>query len=286
MNATSQTTHGFGAVAYWVDVFQGARWRGAGFFVLPRIVLTARHCLPDGARQGDVVDVRCGDGKVIPGVVRLPSDQVDLALVELSHEPDIPAALPRADRSARDEAWSNPYRPELNFPFLSGEVDDPSVAFLGADESQVEALQLNCRQALGDYSGYSGSPVERADRTDPALLGILVEQFPDRQDPDRASEVLFAVTMLEVLQRFDYFGLGHLVDLLTPRRAARPARAPDPEPGTARASMSERVAAAAQFSEWVLPLAEGGYLERDTVNLLLLQVAKDIVAGRDPGAGS
>lgn len=286
MSAASGAAPAHSGSDYWVDMLQGTRRLGAGFFVLPGLVLTARHCLPYRAADGDVVDVRCGDGKVIPGSVRLPRDGVDLALVELSHEPDLSVTLPNADRSERDEPWSNPYRPEPNFPFLSGEVDDPTVAFLGADDIQVEALQLSCRQALGDYSGYSGSPIERADRSDPALLGILVEQFPDRQDPERASEVLFAVTMLEVLRRFDYFGYGHLAKLLSPHPAARPVPAAAAERGPTDTSMSEQVSAAARFSEWVLPLVEGGYLNRDDVSVLLLQVAKDIVAGGGQGASS
>ena len=46
----------------------------------------------------------------------------------------------------------------------------------------IEAIQLDCSQPIGDYAGYSGSPIERSEPPDRRmLLGILLEQYPEQQ---------------------------------------------------------------------------------------------------------
>lgn len=78
----------------------------------------------------------------------------------------------------------------------------------------VDALQLKCRQHLGDYGGYSGSPVEKQFEQHAELIGLLVEQYFDRESPNRAANVLFAATIRGALQRFRTFDVSHLAAVL------------------------------------------------------------------------
>lgn len=81
--------------------------------------------------------------------------------------------------------------------------------------SLIEALQLGCTAHLSEYSGYSGGPVQRdAPGKNEAVLGMMLEQYPDRQDPERYSNVLFAATVAEVLRAFSTFEAINLVNML------------------------------------------------------------------------
>jgi hypothetical protein len=80
-------------------------------------------------------------------------------------------------------------------------------------------MQLGCVQDLGDYAGYSGSPIEGGGSDgESKLFGVLIEQYPEQYVDDGrsapASIVLFAATLTEVFRRFPDFDLGHLIDLL------------------------------------------------------------------------
>ena len=79
---------------------------------------------------------------------------------------------------------------------------------------EIEALRLAVPSSWG-LLGILRRPGRRyAPGREPSLLGILVEQFPDRQAPGRASDVLFAATIAEALRRFNCLALGHLVNVL------------------------------------------------------------------------
>lgn len=76
---------------------------------------------------------------------------------------------------------------------------------------------MTADQCLGDYSGYSGGPVETsAPDRQPVVVGILLEQVPDRADVGRNANVLFSATIKEAMQRFDHFDVLHLLDVLRP----------------------------------------------------------------------
>jgi len=74
---------------------------------------------------------------------------------------------------------------------------------------EVVLLQLHVREAVGDYGGYSGSPIEvnASSGFERLLVGILVEQArwrirnPDQRLPPVAN-VLYAVPISAVLQFF------------------------------------------------------------------------------------
>lgn len=155
--------------------------------------------------------------------------------------------IPVADRANVGVAWWNPYRPSLSHALLSGKIEAVPILYRCEGGDSVEAMQLGCVQDLGDYAGYSGSPIEggRVDG-ESKLFGVLIEQypehFPDNGVPRPASSVLFAVTISEVFRRFDCFDLGHLISLL-PSSSPGDAVVP-PESGGATAEYTSVLSAA------------------------------------------
>lgn len=267
---------------YVVEIFQDDARMGAGFFVMPQYVLTARHCLPANARDDDAFTVR-GPGEVpLPGLLRLPSGDADLALIEIVRLPDVPVQLLTADKSRHGDQWASPYRPGEDDPLLSGMVSEPLVPFLGANQWSFEAMQLKCHQVLGDYSGYSGSPVERSDAGDPTLLGILLEQYPDRQDHLRNTDVLFAATIKDALGRFERLAVGHLLRVLMdePDGQVRPSSA-QVQRGTQLAasvvpSLAKEVEGLEAYSDWLQKQVEAGYLDMGQARELTHRVARKV----------
>jgi hypothetical protein len=154
-------------------------------------------------------------------------------------------------------------------------------------------MQLGCVQDLGDYAGYSGSPIE-GDRSDgeSRLFGVLIEQYPEHY-PDHAmsrpaSMVLFAATISEVFRRFDCFDLGHLISLLpsssgdavTPSHdgAAKPATS-----DSAHIDVQSRIAAADAKIEALDEWRKRGLLDEQYVTALKLRVIERYLLGDDPG---
>ncbi|GGY03876.1 serine protease family protein [Streptomyces hiroshimensis] len=209
---------------YAVDLYQADRPLGAGFLLTRCFVLTADHCLRYLA--GETLEVRLENGSVIGGRVCRRIEEADLALIEILEPERVPLTLPTGDLARRGDRWRGLHRPSLSDPSLGGHVDEDAVDYTCVGGGRVQAIQLVAEQELGDYSGYSGGPVERVTTAErgPALLGILIEQYPDRQTPERAANVLFAVPLREVMARFPYFRTEHLLRVLEPpANAAVPA---------------------------------------------------------------
>lgn len=204
-----------GSADYWVEICQREKKLGAGFAVTRHYVLTALHCLR-GLDPGDEdLELAFADGEVAPGRVYECAPEADLALIDILKPRDRAFGLPGTDRAKPGDRWFAPYRPRNDDPHLAGDVVSGAIAYRCAAGHEIEALQLNCSQDIGNYSGYSGGPVER--RTAPlgsSLIGVLLEQYPDLS-ADRASGILFAATMAEAARRFDNFGVGHLMGILT-----------------------------------------------------------------------
>jgi hypothetical protein len=184
--------------------------------------------------------------------------------------PGDPYPLPVAHIARPGDRWRGPYRPSPSDVQLSGTVDDRTRLTCEAGGA-IEALQLTTDQHLGDYSGYSGGPVERsaeraADHDGSVVLGILLEQAPSRDATAAgrsAANVLFSATIAEAMRAFDYFDVGHLVDVLRPptRIGARDERVARPVRQTARADKAERVAETEIVLTAIRQWAEGGLID-------------------------
>jgi hypothetical protein len=163
---------------------------------------------------------------------------------------------------------------------------------------EIEALQLGCSEHLGDYAGYSGGPVERnAASGEPALLGVLLEQYPDRGVPGRASDVLFAATITEAVRRFECLGADRLLKALPAEHeklqecsapvkpdhrdtAAMPLHMPrglpDPDPGPGE-SLESRIAEANSIMTALREWTSSGLLSPLDGSTLALRAAKRVV---------
>lgn len=282
-----------GALPFWVEIWHKDSRLGAGFFVTRRYVLTARHCVLRAIQDGDpLVEVRCAGAVDAPIQARLYQQQIDadMALVEIIERPDVPVALPSADMCRTDERWRNPYRPLDSDPFLSGTVQAGPVAYRCAEGGAVSALQLQCDQALGDYSGYSGSPVQRVDEQDTTVLGILIEQYLDRHDGQRATDVLFAATMKDALGRFDCFDVGHLWKVLSVPETGEPADTSSAPSAAAQVSAShtprsavqDMVADATALAELAQGLVASQLLDPDSAKTQLRRIFNRIADGGFP----
>lgn len=268
----------------------GARL-GAGFMLTGCYVLTAHHCL-DGAVSGtEDVEIEFEGGEVLTGRVLRRSPEADLALIDVP-KADSGPVIPRVDHASPGQAWWNPYRPSLSHALLSGTIEAASAPYEFQAGGTVEAIQLRCVQDLGDYAGYSGSPIEGglADG-DSKLFGVLIEQYPqhypDGPSPRPASSVLFAVTMSEVFRRFDCFDLGHLISLL-PSSAdgdtleRRKGSGKPPVQSDVQSNIAMADAKLEALEEW----QKRGLLDEQSVTALKLRVIERHLLGDDAGEQS
>ncbi|MFC5148636.1 trypsin-like peptidase domain-containing protein [Streptomyces aureoversilis] len=290
---------------YAVDLYQADRPLGAGFLLTRCFVLTADHCLRYLSGDEERVSVRLGDGTAVGGRVCRRIEEADLALIEVLEPELVPLTLPVGDLPRRGDRWRGLHRPSLSDPHLGGRVDADAVDYTCVGGGRIQAMQLVAEQALGDYSGYSGGPVERVTTAErgAALLGVLIEQYPDRQAPDRAANVLFAVPLREVMSRFPHFRTDHLLRALEPpstvaepvgrheeQSATRGAAVPPPvavpvpvpvndPPGAEPAPVSVDMAVAkgeallSALKEW----SERGLIDPGQVAGLQVHIAKNVV---------
>ncbi|WP_405849137.1 serine protease [Streptomyces niveus] len=202
---------------YWVDLYQARQRLGGGFLVTRRFVLTALHCMRGLSTFDEDLDVVLADGTHVRGRVCRRDKDADLALIEIAAHCVVRQPVPAAGIARGGDRWRGPCRPAENEVELSGRIDSGAVSYLCEGGASIEALQLTADQRLGDYSGYSGGPVETLtqDRR-PTVVGILLEQVPDRAEAGRSANVLFAATIREAMQRFDHFDVLHLMDVLRP----------------------------------------------------------------------
>ena len=191
---------------------------GSGFAVAPRVVMTAHHVVR-GA-EGPITFAITRDRVVRVERVE-PDDILDVALLYV--DTDLPAAMP-ISQAIEGASWRVEARPNENDPLLTGTVDACRRSLVDERGHEVSFIQLRVDQQLGDYHGYSGSPVTLQSPRG-AVVGVLVEQLPWRaaglsSEPRPAANVLYAIPIQDAFVR-----LG-----IAASAAARPARFRVPHP--------------------------------------------------------
>ncbi|WP_328472458.1 serine protease [Actinoplanes sp. NBC_00393] len=239
---------------------------GAGLLYNRHFVLTANHCV----RRVDRVLVEYGEVRV-PGVVRERVVDHDTALIQLLDPVELIAPWRPLDTCLGGDGWYTSYRPTTKDPVLSGRVDEPSVEYKCENGGTVIAAQLITTQTVGDYAGYSGSPVARDRPGAPAtMIGMLIEQYPDRQNPDRASNVLFATTLQPTLRQFSLIGPENsIVELqYIPRQR---------EPVAREKKASELLDAGEEYLQRIQEWAARGLLPIEEIPALQAMVARQVI---------
>lgn len=183
------------------QILFGGRHEGFGFPLTSRKVVTALHVATAG--DPSALRFRPYGGTEVP-VVDVELDPVlDTAILHLDR--DVPALLRWREASASME-YMVESQPAPGDVYLTGTVEVPRARFTPDDGVEpIDGLQLHVKQGLGSYNGYSGSAV--ISRDDASVIGLLIEQVPDRRDeppPGQrpATGALWAVPIADIVKRF------------------------------------------------------------------------------------
>ena len=218
-------------------VLRGGQDRGSGFAITQDRALTAGHVVwdpatmaggPDGGAAGPpgpvlvyVVDREPTQVPVVVAYQPEDGEPITVTRIEVSTALDVavlylqrpaPASLPAAGGVAADEPWRVETRPGRRDSYtLNGTVTDPRRRMWNEGGKETTLIQLLVVQQVGDYKGYSGSPVIAA----PAggVLGVLVEQGRWRTSsqlgqPPPVANVLFAAPIDQVRSEFGLEGVA------------------------------------------------------------------------------
>ncbi|MET7425467.1 serine protease [Dactylosporangium sp. NPDC005555] len=173
------------------------RMAGAGFCVTDRIVATAAHVVRGRTAQDVAFETAAGHAVAVE---RIDVDAtIDVAMMWLVSS--LPVVAPLAEVLPSSE-WCVTARPRGNDPRLTGTVTAVDHLIDNSGGHEMSVLQLHVREDAGQYGGYSGSAVT----VDGAVVGILVEQVPERGagngGPPRSANVLYAVPIAHAVRRF------------------------------------------------------------------------------------
>ncbi len=183
---------------------------GSGFALTPRVVLTANHVVRN--REAPSLQFATEAGRRVPVERVERDDDRDIAVLHLSE--DVPDVL-RVGHAVERAAWQVETRPRGNDPQLTGTVSAARRPFKNAQGHETDVMQLLVEQELGDYRGYSGSPVVLQSPPGPgAVIGVLVEQLRWRIPAQNglpippASNLLYAIPIQDVLNQFGITALS------------------------------------------------------------------------------
>lgn len=199
----------------WARVARDGVDRGGGVLLAPRQLLTASHCV-QGVKIGDSetrLQVTVADRAPVHAVLQARAESADLALLKLSHSLGSAVRLPVASRGRRGDKWFAPSRPSKTDPELAGDVVGP-ILYDCQSGGRIDAVQLTTQSLLGDYAGYSGGPVFTTPEDRHNVIGVLIEQYPDRTDPDRFTNTLFAAAIDGAMDQFETLQTAYLLRML------------------------------------------------------------------------
>lgn len=189
-------------VTAWMGgIYVDGKFKGSGFRVGANLILTANHVVESTVS----VEFRPINGPTESAHLTDSDEVRDVAILQTAAA-TISSPLLWAP-AAPDDRWEVLTQPSANDPQLSGHVVTPERGMQNARMNFVTAMQLETSTQVGSYRGYSGSPVVAA--ANPAhVLGVLVEQGEWRSPVSfgqamGATNVLYAVPVLSVIQRFD-----------------------------------------------------------------------------------
>lgn len=197
----------------WVRIAHRGVNRGGGIPLTSQLVVTAAHCVA-GMEVGHGADELCVTigHDLVPTSAQLVEcvEAKDLALIRLTQPLGPSLRLPWASRCRRGDDWFAPSRPTMADPELDGSVTG-TVRYECAAGGVINAVQLTTQAHLGNYDGYSGGPVFLTPEESNRVIGLLIEQYPDRINLDRATNTLFAAAIEGVIEQFDTLGTGYLL---------------------------------------------------------------------------
>ena len=210
------------SLPYWFSIVYGDASCGGAFLISRKYALTATHCLPKGflaeSESAEPSRVRLISESGLALVATVSETDGDLALLEIAafRNHDIVAPQIHWEPVEKESSWEAPYRPSVQHPTLTGVVGNPDLNFQCADGTLISAIQLTVSEEIGDHSGYSGGPVVRkSSPQDPvAILGVLLEQFPDRVNQGRAANVLFAARIANAFLNFAAFNFASRLNVI------------------------------------------------------------------------
>jgi hypothetical protein len=172
----------------------GGQPRGAAFFIGPDLAITARHVIKDALdsdgnpKQGLEFTLELQDGSPRVAVVEASDPILDVASVRIA-EPS--AEWFRTGVPTKDAAWEVTTRFLSADPVLTGTIVDPARPIRNNTDHETALIQLDVKQSLGSYEGYSGSPVcvqttRPGSAPSPVAVGVLVEQGEAGHSRERA----------------------------------------------------------------------------------------------------
>lgn len=189
-------------VGRWVRLYVDDTLVGLGFHLSRTYLVTAAHCVETVA-VGAVIETRDEGGRSQSATFVEATGDVALLLAsspQANRIRPLRAAVPSAG-----DRWVGEARRSEQYAILTGSVAGVNIAYeLSYGPATVHQLTID--EQLGDHRGYSGGPVCTPSTDDESsVLGLLVEQYPDAVDAQRASNVLFAIPIHSVLTQLSAF---------------------------------------------------------------------------------